>query len=209
LYVAACQARVGSNRDKQDNVILCYNEDVRLDRMIKPPTPIRDVHQIMAADDVLYVVSSYDDQIACYDIERDDWILWQPFMPYAGAGLNVHHINSIFITADEINPIRFHRTHGRAVVACKASAGSWARQKITRSSRPFSDCSVLELDVHCKYVSAVWLRGFGMLHDLRSIDLPDTTSHNGQVFALKPSSLDQRFLKHTFSRSAGRLKVTR
>src|SRR5262249_4163242 len=92
----------GSNRDKQDNVILCYNNDLRLDRMIKPPTPIRDVHQITAADGVLYVVSSYDDQIACYNIERDDWTLWQPFSPYAGPALDIYHINSIFITVGEI-----------------------------------------------------------------------------------------------------------
>jgi hypothetical protein len=263
LYIAARQARVGRNRDKQDNVILCYNADLRLDRMIKPPTPIRDVHQIMAADGVLYVVSSYDDQIACYDIERDDWTLWQPLMPCAGAGLDVHHINSIFITADEIflaglRPkgwvAGFERstrkligrqdlgneTHnvwldGGVIHVCSSTdyailredhqtyplpPHAWARgycvqgerrfvgasENLTRSSRPFSDCSVLELDVHYKYVSAVWLRGFGMLHDLRSIDLPDATSHNGQVFALKPSSLDQRFLKHTLSGSTGRLR---
>ena len=102
LYVAARQVRVGGNRDEQDNVILCYKNDLRLDRILKPPKPIRDVHQIAAADGVLYVASSYDDEVACYDIEADDWTFWQPFLPYAGAGLDVHHINSIFITADEI-----------------------------------------------------------------------------------------------------------
>src|SRR5260221_12798990 len=68
LYVAARQARVGGDPDAQDNVILCYSTDLRLERIIKPPTPIRDVHQIIAADEILYVASSYDDQIACYDI---------------------------------------------------------------------------------------------------------------------------------------------
>jgi hypothetical protein len=65
---------------------------------------------------------------------------------------------------------------------------------------------VLELDEHYKYCGAVCLRGFGMLHDLRTIDLPDSISHNGQVFGLKMSSLDQRFLKHTLSRSAGHFR---
>ena len=102
LYIAARQARVGGNRDSQDNVILCYSSDMRLERIVKSPTPIRDVHQIIAADGLLYVASTYDDQIACYDIENDDWTFWQPFAPYLGAGLDAHHINSIFVTAGEI-----------------------------------------------------------------------------------------------------------
>ncbi len=102
LYVAARQARVGGNRDEQDNVILRYKEDLRLDCMIKPPKPIRDAHQITAADGVLYVASSYDDEIACYEIETGVWTFWQPFKPYSGLGLDAHHINSIFVTADEI-----------------------------------------------------------------------------------------------------------
>lgn len=263
LYVAARQARVGANRDEQDNVILCYRNDLRLERMIKPPKPIRDIHQIAAADGVLYVACSYDDEVACYDIDNDDWTFWQPFTPHRGAGLDIHHINSIFIAADEIflaglRPkgwvARFERltrklinlqdlgteTHnvwldGGVVHVCSSTdyailredrqsyallPHAWARgycvqggrrfvgasENLTRSSRAFSDCSVLELDEHYKYIGAVWLRGFGMLHDLRSIDLPDSISHNGQVFGLKRSSLDQRFLKQTLSRSAGRLR---
>jgi hypothetical protein len=260
LYVAARQARVGGNRDERDNVILCYRDDLRLDRILKSPKPIRDVHQIAAADGLLYVASSYDDEIACYDIEADDWTFWQPFAPYAGKGLDVHHINSIFITADEIflaglRPkgwvARFDRstlkltsrqdlgteTHnvwldGGVVHVCSSTdcailredhqshpllPNAWARsycahghrrfvgasENLSRTGRAFSNCSVLELDEHYKYIGAVWLRGFGMLHDLRSIDLPDAISHNGQVFGLKRSSLDQRFLKHSLSRSAG------
>jgi len=263
MYIAARQGRIGSNRDKQDNVILCYNDELRFDRMIKPPAPARDVHQITSADNVLYVVCSYDDQIACYDIEKDHWTFWQPFSPYPGPALDVYHINSIFITAGEIflaglRPkawvARFDRltrklisrqeigneTHNiwidrGAIHVCSSTdcsilredgevyrlpPHSWARgycehggrrfvgasENLTRSSRPYSDCSVLELDKDYNYVGAVWLRGFGMLHDLRSIDCSDAMSHNGQVFALKPSSLDQRFLKYTLSRSAGRLR---
>jgi hypothetical protein len=81
-----------------------------------------------------------------------------------------------------------------------------ASENLTRANRSFSDCNVLELGNNYKYIGAVWLRGFGMLHDLRSIDLPDSTSHNGQIFDLKRSGLDQRFLKHTLSRSVGRLR---
>jgi hypothetical protein len=263
LYVAARQARVGSSRDQHENLILCYGEDLRLRRILKPPQPIRDAHQITAADGTLYVVSSYDDQVACYDIETDDWAFWQPFVPYPGTGLDAHHINSIFVTASEIflaglRPkgwvARFDRqtrklisrqdlgneTHnvwldGGFMHVCSSSDYSilredhqqypllphaWARgycmqgdrrfvgasENLTRSHRAFSDCNVLELDNYYKYVSAVWLRGFGMLHDLRSIDLPDSVAHNGQVFALKPGSLDQRFIKHTLSRSTGRLR---
>jgi len=102
LYVAARQARVGGNRDEQDNVVLCYKNDLRLERIIKPPKPIRDVHQITAADGVLYAACSYDDEIACYDIDEDAWSFWQPFAPHSGAGLDVHHINSIYITTDAI-----------------------------------------------------------------------------------------------------------
>jgi len=265
LYVAARQARIGGNKDEQDNVILCYRDDLRFDRMIKPPKPIRDVHQITTADGVLYVASTYDDEIACYDIEKDDWIFWQPFEPYLGIGLDAHHINSIFITAGEIfltgfGPkakgwvARFERstrkliirqdlgteTHnvwldGGVIHVCSSIdcailredhqshpllPHAWARgyctdgdrrfvgasENLTRSDRAFSDCRVLELDKNYKYTGAVWLRGFGMLHDLRSIDLPDAMSHNGQAFALKRGSLHQRFVKHTLSRSAGRFR---
>jgi hypothetical protein len=263
LYVAARQARVGSNRDQQDNVVLCYQNDLRLERIIKAPKPIRDAHQITAADGVLYVACSYDDEIACYDIDEDDWTFWQPFAPYSGGGLDVHHINSIFISGDEIllaglRPkgwvARFERstrklvsrkdlgaeTHnvwldGSLIHVCSSSdyailredeqsyqlpRHAWTRgyctrgdrrfigasENLTRAHRAFSDCNVLELDNHYKYVSAVWLRGFGMLHDLRGIDVPDSMSHNGQAFNLKRSSLDQRFLKHILSRTAGRLR---
>ena len=75
-----------------------------------------------------------------------------------------------------------------------------------RGERPFSDCCVLELDRRYGYVGAVLLRGFGMLHDLRSLDTPDAASHNGYVFPLKRDSLDQRFVKHTLARSAGRFR---
>jgi len=263
LYVAARQARVGRNRDEQDNVILRYRDDLRLDKMIKAPKPIRDVHQIAAADGVLYVASSYDDEIACYGIEADDWTFWQPFVPYSGAGLDLHHINSIYITAEEIflaglRPkgwvARFDRstrklisrqdlgteTHnvwldGGVIHVCSSTdcailredhrshpllPNAWTRgccvqdprrfigasENLSRSSRAFSNCAVLGVDEHYKYVGAVWLRGFGMLHDLRSLDMPDPISHNGQAFSLKQGSLDQRFLKHTLSRSAGHFR---
>jgi hypothetical protein len=263
LFIAARQAAVGADRDAQDNVILCYSSDLRLNRILKPPSPIRDIHQIAAADGVLYVASSYDDQIACYDIETDDWTFWQPFTPYAGSGLDAYHINSVFVAANEIflaglRPkgwvARFDRltrklisrqdlgreTHnvwldGGAMHVCSSAdcailredgrsyallSYGWARgycrqgdrrfvgtsENLTRANRAFSDCSVLEMDEHHRYISAVRLRGFGMLHDLRSIDIPDPITHNGQVFALQQSSLDQRFLKHAFSRSARRLR---
>ena len=256
LYVAARQARVGGNRDEQDNVILRYKEDLRLDCMIKPPKPIRDAHQITAADGVLYVASSYDDEIACYEIETGVWTFWQPFKPYSGLGLDAHHINSIFVTADEIflaelRPrgwvARFEQstrklisrqdlgtgTHnvwldGGLIHVCSSNdctilredrqshplpPRAWARgyctqgqrqfvgasEILSRASRAFSNCSVLELDKHYKYMGAVRLRGLGMLHEIRSLDSPDSISHNGQVFGLKRSSLDERFIKHTLS----------
>ena len=257
LYIAARQARVGADRNTQNNVILCYSTDLRLERIIKPPRPIRDVHQIIAADGVLYAASTYDDQIACYDIEKDAWTFWQPFAPYRGPGLDVHHINSIFVTADEIflagmrpkgwvarfsrltrNLIRYqdlgHDTHnvwqdGDVIHVCSSSdctilradyqsyallPQAWTRgyciqdnrrfvgasENLTRSDRAFSDCCVLELDKSYRYIGAVWLRGFGMLHDLRTIGFSDLTSHNGQVFAVNRESLDQRFVKHDLLR---------
>jgi hypothetical protein len=263
MFIAARQAGVGANRDAQDNIILCYSDDLRLTRILKPPSAIRDVHQIAAADGVLYVVSSYDDQIACYDIETDDWTFWQPFTPYAGPGLDAYHINSVYVGASEIllaglRPkgwaARFDRltrklisrqdlgreTHnvwldGGAVHVCSSADSSilredgqsyalltysWVRgccgqgdrrfagtsENLARANRAFSDCSVLEMDDHYRYVSTVRLRGFGMLLDLRSIDIPDPMTHNGQTFALQQSCLDQRFLKHTFARSAGQLR---
>jgi hypothetical protein len=261
LFIAARQTGVGGNRDEQDNIILCYSDDLRLDRILKPPSPIRDAHQIMAADGVLYVASSYDDQIACYDIERDSWTFWQPFTPYGGPSLDTYHINSVFIGASEIflaglRPkgwvARFDRltrklikrqdlgreTHNvwiddRAMHVCSSSDPSILREdgksfalpphvlargfcmqgecrfvgvseNLMREDRPFSNCSIFELDEKYKYIEALWLRGFGMLHDLRSIDWPDAVSHHGRAFALKDQSLDQRFLKHSLSRSVGR-----
>ena len=230
---------------------------MRLERIVKSPTPIRDVHQIIAADGLLYVASTYDDQIACYDIENDDWTFWQPFAPYLGAGLDAHHINSIFVTAGEIfmagiRPkgwvARFDRltrnlvsyqplgndTHnvwldGNVIHVCSSSdctilradyqsyallPQAWTRgycihgdrrfvgasENFTRSDRAFSDCCVLELDRHYRYIGALWLPGFGMLHDLRTIGFSDLTSHNGQVFAVNRESLDQRFVKHDLFR---------
>jgi hypothetical protein len=263
LYVAARQAGLGGNKDAQENVILRYGHDLRMRQILEPPKPLRDVHQITAVDGVLYVAATYDDEIACYDIKKNNWTFWQPFAPCEGTGLDAHHINSIFVSADEmflagLRPkgwiARFDRltrniisyqdlgrdTHnvwldGGAAHVCSSSDGTilcedsrsypllpraWTRgycahgdrrfvgasENLIRRDRPFSDCCVLELDKNYKYVSAVWLRGFGMLHELRSIDLPDDMSHNGQVFPVSRNSLDERFLKHTVNRSVGRFR---
>ncbi len=263
MYIAARRAPYGSDKDVQDNVILCYDDQLRLERAVKAPTKIRDVHQIFAADGIVYVVSSHDDQIACYDIEKDDWAYWKPFTPYAGMGLDAHHINSIFINGAEIllaglRPsgwvARFERqtrklvgryslgndTHNvwldRGVVHVCSSTDctimneharsypllprAWTRgycrhgerrfvgasEALIRADRPFSDCCVLELDQQYGYRGALLLRGFGMLHELRSLDMPDTDSHNGRAFRVKVNNLDQRFSRHHLARSVGRFR---
>jgi len=140
LYVAARQAPYGSAKDSQDNAILCYDNQLRLERTVKAPTKIRDAHQICAVDGVVYVAASHDDQIACYDIAKDDWTFWTPFAPYAGAGLDAHHINSIHI-------------HGGEILLAGLRPDGWFA-RFDRSSRELVGRHALGKDTH-----NVWLDG--------------------------------------------------
>ncbi|MBB4955257.1 hypothetical protein H4S14_003293 [Agrobacterium vitis] len=102
LYVAARQSAYGSDRENQNNVILCFNTRLELEETLQPDIPLRDIHQITIVDDILYVCSTFDDQIGCYDNKTKTWAFWQPFGESEISGRDLHHINSITVTTDEI-----------------------------------------------------------------------------------------------------------
>lgn len=101
LYVGARQAEYGGDRNSQRNVILCYTPDLRLERMLKSPFALRDIHQILVDGETLYACSTYDEAVAVCDLRTGDWHAWHPFVNEA-AGHGSDHINSITIAGEDI-----------------------------------------------------------------------------------------------------------
>lgn len=102
LFVAARCAGYGSDREIQKNTILCFNTQLKIEETLIPDIPLRDVHQITMHEGILYVCSTFDDQIGCYDTRTKTWEFWQPFDNEHISGQDKHHINSITVTEDQI-----------------------------------------------------------------------------------------------------------
>jgi hypothetical protein len=256
LYVACRMAPVGGDRETQNNVILCLDADLKVERILSCPSPIRDVHQILYYDGALNVISTYDDAVHRYDAAADKWTVWKPFGETDDAQKNIHHINSIF--ADRWGLLllgnqpagwvaRFtHRREplgrkdfgngahnvwrqGGELWTCSSDQGALisesglridmhpraftrgvcrigdclyagASQNRTRDVRQGSDSSVLQLDPDGRALRCYSFLGFGMVHEIRTINLADQT-HNNLVFAVSAKALVQPFESYqTFDR---------
>lgn len=260
LFLAARQAAYGDNRDTQENVILCYDTKLNLRRILTPPfDSIRDAHQIAVVDGHLYVVSTYDDLIACWNMASDEWSFWAPF----GSGnfaKDVHHINSIFISNNRIYLAGLHPKgwvaifdkHSRnisgyfelgmgthnvwlendVVFVCSSNQSAiinrsgelmpiiknaWVRgfcfcgkrrfvgasENLIREDRPLSNCYVIEIDEKFALVNSLEISGCGMLHDIRSLNIPDINTHNTFAFEVDERVLARRFISRKLPRSTG------
>lgn len=109
LFIACRQAAVGSDRDSQANVVLCFDHDLQPIGVLHPPIPVRDVHQILYAAGTLFICSTYDDAVLSYDPVSGHWQAWHPFGP--GPGQDRHHINSVAVDGDDIL-LAGNRPHG-------------------------------------------------------------------------------------------------
>lgn len=257
LYVACRQAAYGAERAVQENIVLVYDTELKLERVLVPKlSPIRDVHQIFASGDKLFVVSTFDDCILEYDMVNERWSQWFPFLTSMDENVprNQYHINSIFAYDGTIY-LAGNKSGGGWVASfldgdqrslssrielgkgthnvwlekghihvCSSNSGSiidqsgteylvrsdaflrgicnlgsrlfaGASQDLSRSDRAFSNCRILELSDKNTIVNALVLQGYGMAHDLRSLNVEDPVTHNGQCFLVNRDLLDERFVK--------------
>lgn len=109
LFVACRRAAVGADRDRQANVVLCFDKALRPAGVLVPPMPIRDVHQILYAAGTLFICSTYDDTVIRHEPATGRWEAWQPFGP--SAAQDQHHINSVAIHDGDIL-LAGNRPHG-------------------------------------------------------------------------------------------------
>ena len=109
LFIACRQAAVGAIRDTQVNVILCFDRNLKPTGVLHPPTPVRDVHQILYAAGTLLVCSTYDDAVMGYEPASGRWTTWHPFGP--GLPQDRHHINSVAVDGGDIL-LAGNRPHG-------------------------------------------------------------------------------------------------
>lgn len=109
IFIACRQAAVGSNRDIQANVILSFDTALRPTGVLHPPSPIRDVHQILYAAGTLFICSTYDDAVFCFEPGSGRWQVWHPFGP--GSAQDRHHINSVAVDGTDIL-LAGNRPHG-------------------------------------------------------------------------------------------------
>lgn len=109
LFIACRRAPVGADRDRQANVILCFDRALQPAGVLQGPVPIRDVHQVLYAAGTLFICSTYDDAVLCYEPGTGRWQVWHPFGP--GTAQDHHHINSV-ATHDGDILLAGNRPHG-------------------------------------------------------------------------------------------------
>ena len=109
IFIACRQAAVGADRDRQANIILCFDASLQPTGVLQPPMPIRDVHQILYRAGTLFICSTYDDAVIRYEPASGRWTRWHPFGP--SAGQDQHHINSVAAHDGELL-LAGNRPHG-------------------------------------------------------------------------------------------------
>jgi hypothetical protein len=75
--------------------ILEFDQNLRLVRSLRPPFPLREVHQIMGFEGKLWVTCTYDNMVAIYDGAA--WDKWHPRGVSSGECRDVSHFNSLSV----------------------------------------------------------------------------------------------------------------
>ena len=187
LYLATRQAAYGKDRTGQRNIILCYDKKLEIIEALSPEMPLRDVHQIAFDEGCLYVCSTFDDRIGCYNLQLKEWQFWAPFGPEQDLGCDKHHINSITLTADEVLMAGLHPTgwvarfdkKTRRLTQEKQWLGSQTHNVWLEKSKLYI-CSSLEGGVRSesgdfiKIAERSWVRGYCEKNGDRYLGLCET-----------------------------------
>ena len=87
-------------KDQEKGSILCFDQAVCFLLEIKPPFPIRDIHQILVYDGKLWVTCSFDNMIAVFD--GISWDTWHPLGTSQEEPHDVNHFNSLTAFGNEL-----------------------------------------------------------------------------------------------------------
>lgn len=102
IYVAGRQAGYSTDREHEENVILCIDRKLHLTGVLRPPRPIRDVHQVFCHEGELFICSTYDDAVLIHNFASGGWNIWEPFRNIASGMRDENHINSVYVYDDTI-----------------------------------------------------------------------------------------------------------
>jgi len=106
IFVGARRCPYGvdrAGRAAQSGTILVFDPDLSRSGELRPPFPLRDLHQIYAFDGKLWVCATHDNMIAVYDLQGESWEPWYPFGEATDPeDTDRHHINSVWADGDEI-----------------------------------------------------------------------------------------------------------
>ena len=100
IYVACREASYLGDKESENNAILCLDRNLRVVDTLRPPRPIRDVHQIFCHRGILYVCATYEDAVFACRLATGKWEVWHPFGEDEAAACDQHHVNSILVRDD-------------------------------------------------------------------------------------------------------------
>jgi hypothetical protein len=76
-----------------NNQLLLFDASLRLSGSLRPPFPIRELHQILEIDGKLWATCTFDNFVAIFDGEG--WERWYPLGVPGGEFKDVNHFNSL------------------------------------------------------------------------------------------------------------------
>ena len=97
IFVAARNRLVSSPvpRAEERGEILVYDKNLIFKESLKPNFPLRDMHQILWYEGLLWITCSFDNMVAIYN--GDYWETWFPLGRPDNEPFDINHFNSFFV----------------------------------------------------------------------------------------------------------------
>ena len=97
--IAACRNRQPSSDDserpEERGSLLFFDERLHVEKEVQPPFPLRDLHGIASIDDTIWVTCAFDNLVAIFDPDTQNWTKWYPAEDPVARDRDVHHFNTI------------------------------------------------------------------------------------------------------------------
>lgn len=104
IFVAARRRMVSSDvpREEERGAILVFDKTMRLLGEANAPFPLRDMHEILWHEGLLWVTCSFDNMIAILDFKNETWDRWYPLGLGKGEPRDQNHFNSLAVREDQL-----------------------------------------------------------------------------------------------------------
>jgi len=97
--IAACRNRQpspdDSEREGERGSLLVFDEQLRFEKEVQPPFPLRDLHGMASIDNRIWATCAFENLVAVFEPETLNWRKWYPAADPSALDRDVYHFNTI------------------------------------------------------------------------------------------------------------------